>query len=218
LRRMARLSEAQERSEAPPQAESPVLPSAARTPPSGGQPHQLFVDRNKTGICVEEYEKEACYKYDCDLRGNSQAKPHNEYWGECDFGDAIKPNDVGLQRSREKLRSSKNKPERQPNHCSQRVAHCNLGQRDRDMPVDGLMGQQLIEFGGNQARAAEIRQRRVRHSELPKSQYRSEDSNLCKHNTKAAETPLTHYCGDLGWLSFNNSHNLVAREQVPLWA
>src|SRR5215468_9235720 len=187
-------------------------------PHQASQPHQLFVDRNKTGICVEEYEKEACYEHDCDLRGNSQAKPHNEYWGKCNFGDAIKSNDVGLQRSREKLRSSKNKTERQPNHCSQRVTHRNLGQRDRDVPVDVLMGQQLVQLGGNQARTAEIRQQRVRHSELPKPQYRSENSKLCKHNSKAAETPLTHYRGDLGWLSFNNSHNLIAREQSPAWA
>src|SRR5262249_42075158 len=116
------------------------------------------------------------------------------------------------------LRSSKNKTEPQPNHCSQRVANCNLGQRDRDMPVDVLMGQQLIQLGGNQARAAEIRQRRVRHSELPKSQYRSEDSNLCKHTPKALKPTLTPHRGDFVWLSFSNSHNLVAREQVPLWA
>src|SRR5215831_13595959 len=79
------------------------------------------------------------------------------------------------------------------------------------------MGQQLIQFGGNHARAAEIRQQRVSHRELPEGQYRGKDSNLCDYNPKAARAELARCRGDLGRLDFNNRHNLVTREQVLLF-
>ena len=74
-------------------------------------------------------------------------KPDDEHRRERDFGNAVEADDVRLQRSGQELRAAENEAQRQADARAERIADRDLRQRDRDVPVDVAVAQQIEELG-----------------------------------------------------------------------